>query len=53
MALRRTLRRLLEQRFGPLSETLAKQIQATTDTQKLDDALLQILGLRSLDELAL
>jgi hypothetical protein len=47
------LRLLLEERFGPLPETLAAQIAAIADAERLRNALRQVVHLRSLEDLAL
>jgi hypothetical protein len=47
------LRLLLERRFGPLPESLLEQITAIHDAARLRDALLQVVHLRSLEELTL
>jgi hypothetical protein len=50
---RRTLRYLLEDRFGPLPVELAQRIAATTDLTRLETATRQVLRLNALDELQL
>lgn len=50
---RKTLRRQLEDRFGPLPESLIQRIETTADNERLETCLVQVLHIKSLDELAL
>lgn len=50
---RRLLHRLLEHQFGSLPEVFRRRIDATTDLGRLEDAVVQCPGLRSLEELDL
>jgi hypothetical protein len=52
-ALQRTLRVLLEERFGPLSEELLGRIAGMTEPARLDTAIRQVLRLNRLEELQL
>jgi hypothetical protein len=47
------LRVLLEERFGPLPEALQQQIDAIDDSERLRNALRQVLHLKSLSDLRL
>jgi hypothetical protein len=47
------LRSLLEERFGALSEDVARRIEATTDTSRLRAAIRRVLHIQSPDELPL
>ncbi len=53
IANRKTLRRLLTLRFGPLPETLSRRIDAASDEALLENAIAQVLDMKSLDELTL
>lgn len=53
LANRETLRRLLTLRFGNVPKAVLEQIDSTTDLARLQNALDQVLQLKSLDELAL
>ena len=53
IASRETLRRQLTLRFGNVSNAVLEQIDSTTDLARLQNALDQVLQLKSLDELAL
>ena len=50
---RTLLCRLLEKRFGPLSDDLRRRIEASTDIEKLRTCIEQVLDITSPDELAL
>jgi hypothetical protein len=50
---RKTLRRQLEQRFGPLPAALVERIEACNDLDRLEASLAQVLTIQSLDELPL
>ena len=50
---RRTLRALLEQKFGPLQALLVAQIEQTHDLERLRAAFQQALEISSLSELKL
>ncbi len=52
-ALRQTLRKLLVVRFKQLPEAVLKQIDALDDVDKLNDALIQVVQIDTLDELKL
>ena len=52
-ASRKLLRRLLEDRFGALPEAVSQRIEATTDLDRLEAAVLQVSRLQSLDDLQL
>ena len=53
IASRETLRRQLTLRFGNVSNAVLEQIDSTTDLARLQNALDQVLQLKSLEELAL
>src|SRR5262249_30716418 len=48
---RANLRALVENRFGAIPEVLAQRIEATTDLDRLQAALVQVLHAQSADEL--
>jgi hypothetical protein len=50
---RKSLRLLLEERFGTLPEVWAKRIEAASDVPRLEAALRQAVKVNSLDELKL
>jgi hypothetical protein len=50
---RESLRLLLEERFGPLPAEVVARIEATTEPERLREALRQVVHLRSLAELDL
>jgi hypothetical protein len=50
---RQILRRQLEQRFGPLPAALVERIEACDDLSRLEENLVQVLTIQSLDELPL
>jgi hypothetical protein len=52
-ALRRSLRDLLEEKFGPAPEALGQRIEATTDADRLRAAIRQVLHIQAPDELKL
>ena len=52
-ASRKLLRGLLEERFGALPEAVSQRIEATTDLDRLEAAVLQVSRLQSLDDLQL
>jgi flagellar biosynthesis/type III secretory pathway protein FliH len=52
-ALRRTLRLLLEKRFQALPEALQQRIEATTDVEKLESCVDQVMHISHLEELQL
>jgi len=51
--LRRTLRRLLERRFGPLPQELLERIAAISELDRLDRALDQVQQITKLEDLSL
>jgi hypothetical protein len=51
--LRRTLRRLLERQFAPVPPVLLDRIQATSDLDRLDKAIDQVMNLDRLEDLTL
>ncbi len=50
---RQLLRQLLEDRFGPLSESVRQRIEATTDIERVQAAVLQVLHVNSPEDLEL
>ena len=52
-ALQESLRLLVKKRFQTLPEALDQRIEATTDPERLQACLLQVLDIQSLDELEL
>jgi hypothetical protein len=50
---RKLLRRLLEDRFGPLPEAVKQRIENTADLDRLEAAVVQVHRLPNLDELQL
>ena len=52
-ASRKLLRGLLEDRFGALPEAVSQRIEATTDLDRLEAAVLQVSRLQSLADLQL
>jgi len=50
---RESLRILLEERFGPLPETLTQRLEATDDLEHLRNAFRQAVRIPSLSELVL
>jgi hypothetical protein len=48
---RKTIRRQLEKRFGPLPDPIAERLEAITDPACLEGLELQVLHVQSLDEL--
>ena len=50
---REDLRALLENRFGPLPEGVTRRIEQTEDVERLKACFLQVLQMKSLDELPL
>jgi hypothetical protein len=53
LALRSTLRKLLEKRFGLLPSEWLQRIESLQDTEKLEAALLEVLSIKNLEELEL
>jgi hypothetical protein len=52
-ARRDDLRALLEERFGPLPETVVQRIDAATDADRLRLAIRKVLRIESLDDLSI
>jgi predicted transposase YdaD len=53
LTLKRTLLRLLEQRFGPVPPTVQRGVESMRSVQKLERMVDQVLIARSLDEMGL
>jgi hypothetical protein len=53
LASRENLRLLMEERFGALPEELIQQIESIDDLKRLRSALLQVVHVKTLEELKL